>query len=309
MNSFLTRFTSTLQSLGMALLVMAVFAPAVQSQSVSGTVTDSEVGYALAGANVALYDANGRLVTGSATDIDGRYTIDANASGTFTVRARFVGYQEGEQTVTLSSGQNATADFALGQSGFELNTVVVAASRRQEKALDAPASVSVLNARQIEGSVGTSAVEALKYTMGVDMQQTGIDRREMVLRGFNNAFSGALYILTDYRHAAVPSLNLNMYSIMPSMNIDTDRVEVVRGPGSALYGAGVDQGIVHFITKDAKNDIVVGRGASPDESETEEEIRDVSDGLKTASEHGTASVWWRHPVGKRKLRCGAHSRN
>jgi iron complex outermembrane receptor protein len=72
----------------------------------------------------------------------------------------------------------------------------------------------------------------------------------VVLRGFNTAFSGATFVLTDYRQAAVPSLGVNVHSIMPSMAVDVDRVEVVRGPGSALYGPGVDSGVIHYFTKD-----------------------------------------------------------
>ena len=70
------------------------------------------------------------------------------------------------------------------------------------------------------------------------------------MRGFNNAFSGATYVLVDYRQGAVASLGVNAYNIMPLASVDLDRVEVVRGPGSALYGAGVDAGVIHFFTKD-----------------------------------------------------------
>ncbi|QXD15609.1 TonB-dependent receptor [Rhodocaloribacter litoris] len=220
-----------------------------QTASISGRVTDAVDGGPLAGANVLLLQGGG-MVTGTATDVDGRYRIAGVASGSYTLRVRFVGYQEAEVPVTLAAGENATVDVGLTQAGFELNTVIVTASRRAEKVLDAPASISVLTAREVEQSVGTNAVEALRNTTGVDMAQTGVDRREMVLRGFNNAFSGATYVLTDYRQAAVPSLGVNVYSIMPNLNIDLDRVEVVRGPGSALYGPGVDAGVVHFITKD-----------------------------------------------------------
>ncbi|MFQ6113258.1 MAG: TonB-dependent receptor plug domain-containing protein, partial [bacterium] len=66
----------------------------------------------------------------------------------------------------------------------------------------------------------------------------------------NNAFSGEAYVLTDNRQAAVASLGVNVHSIMPNMNVDLDKVEIVRGPGSALYGAGVDEGVIHYITKD-----------------------------------------------------------
>ncbi len=231
------------------LTILAAPAAWAQSASVSGTVVDATDNGPLAGANVVLLQGDA-LVTGAATDVDGRYAITDIAPGTYTLRARFVGYQEYDAELTLAPGETRALDIALSQGGIELNTVVVTASRRAEKVLDAPASISVITAREIEQSVGASSVDALRNTTGVDMAQTGIDRREMVLRGFNNAFSGATYVLTDYRQAAVPSLNVNIYSIMPNLNIDLDHIEVVRGPGSALYGAGVDAGVVHFVTKD-----------------------------------------------------------
>ena len=124
------------------------------------------------------------------------------------------------------------------------------ASRRTEKALEAPASISVLEAREITQAVAPSSDQVLLNVTGVDAAQTGIDRREIVLRGFNNAFSGEAYVLTDNRQAAVASLGVNMHSIMPNQTTDLERVEIVRGPGAALYGAGVDEGVIHYITKD-----------------------------------------------------------
>ena len=231
------------------LSVLAVPTAWAQSASLSGTVVDAGDNGPLAGANVVLLQGDA-LVTGAATDVDGRYSITDVAPGTYTLRARFVGYQEHEAELTLAPGETRTLDIALSQGGIELNTVVVTASRRAEKVLDAPASISVISAREVEQAIGTSSADALRNTTGVDMAQTGVDRREMVLRGFNNAFSGATYVLTDYRQAAVPSLGVNIYSIMPNLNIDIDHIEVVRGPGSALYGAGVDAGVIHFVTKD-----------------------------------------------------------
>lgn len=222
------RITPSLPRLLAVVVIPVILNSVAFGQTISGTVTDGDGGFPLAGANVYVLNAGGSTLAGTATDLEGMYELPVGTNGTFVVRARFVGFQEGEETVTVSTGQSITLDFILTQAGFELNTVMVTASRRQEKALDAPASISVLNTRDIEASVGTSSVEALRTTTGIDMAQTGVDRREMVLRGFNNAFSGAAYVLTDYRHAAVPSLNLNAYSILPSMNIDIDRIEVVR---------------------------------------------------------------------------------
>ena len=230
--------------LGGLLLVPAVWAQA-QTGNLYGTVTDVDDGQPLPGANVFIAGT----AAGAAADVDGNYRITGLAAGTYTVIFSFTGYQNQEIEVTVRAGQDTEQNVGLS-AGIELDPIQVTAGRRQEKTLDAPASIDVLSAREIEQDVAPSSVKALRNTTGVDMVQTGIDRHEVVLRGFNNAFSGATYILTDYRQAAVPSLGVNIHSIMPNMSVDVERVEVVRGPGSALYGAGVDAGVVHYFTKD-----------------------------------------------------------
>lgn len=233
-------------------LLLGLLAPAAWAQTATlfGVVSDATDGLPLAGANVILTSDGTTMVDGTASNIDGNYRMEGIQPGSYVLVVRFVGYREVAIPVTLSAGQTEQIDFELGQIGFDLDAVVVTASRQAEKVLDAPASISVLSAREVQQDVAPSSVEALRNTTGVDMAQTGVDRREVVLRGFNNAFSGATYVLTDYRQSAVPSLGVNIYSLMPGMTIDIERVEVVRGPGSALYGAGVDAGVVHFITQD-----------------------------------------------------------
>ena len=224
---------------------------AQQTATISGVVTDAENGESLAGATVILTIAGQTgIVGGDAADVDGSFSIQNLAAGSYTLTVRYVGYNESQNDVTLTAGQTTTLNVELSQGGLDLNTIVISASRQAEKALDAPASISVLDAREIESDVVQSSISVLRNTTGVDVAQTGVDRSEVVLRGFNNAFGGSAYILTDYRQSATPSLNVNLHSIMPNMPIDLERVEVVRGPGSALYGPGVDEGVVHYITKD-----------------------------------------------------------
>lgn len=240
-----------LVALFVVLFASAEIATAQQTAALTGHVTDAGENLPLSGANVLLLDAeNDALVTGGATDSDGRYSITGIAPGSYTLAVRFVGFQEVRRSVTLAEGETRTIDVDLQPSGLDLNTIVVSASRQAEKVLDAPASISVLDARDIEQDIVPSSAAILRNTAGVDMAQTGIDRYEIVLRGFNNAFSGATYVLTDYRQGAIASLGVNAYQMMPIAQIDLDRIEVVRGPGSALYGAGVDAGVIHFLTKD-----------------------------------------------------------
>ncbi len=235
-----------------AALVCSNFSPLLaQKGQLSGKVTDAESGEPLPGANIVVRPASGDGVqTGDASDVDGNFTVRGLDAGTYFVSASFIGYQKKEfASVSIGAGEQKTLDIALTPSAIRVNAISVSASRRPQKTLEAPAAITVLEAADIRAEIAPSAVSVLKNTPGLDMSNTGIDRREVVLRGFNNAFSGATYILTDYRQAAVPSLGVNVHSIMPNLTIDLDRVEVVRGPGSALYGAGVDAGVIHYITR------------------------------------------------------------
>ncbi len=235
------------------LLAFAACAPrSAQAQataSIRGVVTDASAASPLQDANLALL-LDGAVIAGAASEADGSYEIAGVPPGNYVFSVRFVGYEEVQSLVSLQPGESFTANVALRPTGFDLNAVIVSASRGSEKALDAPASISVLTARDIEIDALADPVMLLRNVTGVDMAQTGVNRHEVVLRGFNNAFSGATHVMIDYRKAAVASLGVNDFSMMPLTQIDLERVEVVRGPGSALFGAGVDAGVIHFISKD-----------------------------------------------------------
>ena len=229
-----------------ALLCLPASQLFAQTGTVFGLVTDESSSDVLVGASVSILG----LQRGSATDGEGNYLISDLSPGEYTLRASFVGFQSSEVEITIESGADLEVNFAL-QPGIDLDPIQVTSGRRQEKLLDAPASIDVVTARELETHVDPTTVKALRNVTAVNMVQTGIDRYEVVLRAFNNVFSGATHVLTDYRHAGAASIGVNIHSIMPNLGMDVERIEVVRGPGSALYGAGVDAGVVHYISKDA----------------------------------------------------------
>ena len=240
---------TTKKIFGVVLFVLFFVSPSwvyAQSASVTGIVTDSETSLPLFGANV-VHVGSGQ---GTATDETGQYTLEGLPEGAGVVRVSYTGYRSIEIEVNLSGVETHTLDVGL-VSGVDLEQIQVTASRRQEKVLDAPASIDVILAEDLARAVVPSTIMSLRTVTGLDMVQTGIDRNEVVLRGFSNVFSGATLVLTDYRDAGSPSIGVNLHNLMPNISVDLDRVEVVRGPGSALYGAGVDAGVIHYITKDA----------------------------------------------------------
>ena len=107
------------------LLVLIEIPRIANAQTVTGTVTDAADAFTLPGATITITDGSETMVGGVATDIDGRYLVSLSAPGTYSVTARFVGYQEQISSVTVSGSVTVTVDFALSQTGFELNTVVI----------------------------------------------------------------------------------------------------------------------------------------------------------------------------------------
>ena len=132
---------------------------------------------------------------------------------------------------------------------FYGDQIIVSASRRREKVLDAPASVAVVESEAVQTQRGLSAADYIVGLAGVDNAQTGLFQANTVARGFNNVFSGTLLTLVDNRITRVPSLRFNAHHFIPITNHDVDRVEVVLGPGSALYGPNSANGVMHIITR------------------------------------------------------------
>jgi iron complex outermembrane receptor protein len=232
-------------SLLFGLSVCTVFA---QTATLRGKVTDAQTGEALPQANVQVTAAG--VQTGGASNLNGEYEVPNLAAGTYTVAASFVGYDRKViEKVTVAAGETKVLNIALTGTGITLNPVVTTASRRQEKILDAPASVSVLEATQIRGRPATTATDYLRGLPAVDISTNGIAQSNVVVRGFNNIFSTTLLSLTDNRYANVPSLRLNAYNFLPTSGDDISRIEVVSGPGAALYGPNSANGVMHIITR------------------------------------------------------------
>jgi outer membrane receptor for ferrienterochelin and colicins len=103
--------------------------------------------------------------------------------------------------------------------------------------------------RDIVGRATTNPSDLVSAIGPVHTIKAGLQSSHVVVRGFNNVFSGALHMLTDYRLAGVPSLRVNLMHFIPSVDEDLERIEVVLGPSSALYGPNTANGIIHYITK------------------------------------------------------------
>ena len=222
---------------------------AQENGSLEGTVRDVD-GEPLPIANVVVQGPVLETVMGATTDLDGNYHVGSVPPGTFQVIVSYIGYREVIRSgVQIRSGQRVKLDFILQPEAFLLNQRIISASRRPEKVLEAPASVAVLEAEEVRDRAVLGVADYAKELPGVDFAQTGMAQNNTVVRGFNNVFSGALLTLVDNRIARVPSLRFNANNFIPLTGDDIERIEVILGPGSALYGPNSANGVMHIITR------------------------------------------------------------
>lgn len=217
----------------------------------SGRVTLAPGDAPVQGARVQVFTYPGNVAVGSTTTgADGRYRLPGLRAGTYAVVVTRIGFQLRRiETVRVSEGEVATANVGLSELASTLDAVVVTSSRAPEKVLDAPASISVVNAERIERTPAVTVVDQVRNQPGIHATQGGVAQTNVVARGFNNAFSGSLLMLQDYRFAGVPSLRVNVPFLSMSPSEDIERVEVLLGPAAALYGPNSANGVMHVITK------------------------------------------------------------
>ncbi|HEX8440681.1 TonB-dependent receptor domain-containing protein [Archangium sp.] len=126
---------------------------------------------------------------------------------------------------------------------------VVTASRRAQSALEAPNATSVITAEDIRLSGATTLPELLRRVPGAEVMMLGQGSANVSLRGFNERISNKVLVLVDGRSEYQDFLGTTLWSSMPVELADIERIEVIRGPGSALYGANAMLGVVNIITR------------------------------------------------------------
>ena len=231
------------------LLPVIFFSLAVVAQTgkIIGKVTNADA-EALNGATVSLKGSN----YSTTSNYDGTFSLEAKA-GKQTLLISYVGFAEVSKVVNVIAGQNTTVDFMLTNFMKMGDEVVITASKRPEKITRAPASVSILTSKDFD-QVSSFNVGALASRLqGVEFVRTGVTGVGINARGFNNAFNAKILQMTDGRNSMMAGGSGLAAGIMNTVTKeDIDRLEVVLGPNSALYGPNAHNGVANTITKDPR---------------------------------------------------------
>jgi len=246
-----------LSLLALFLLPLGVFA---QGVSISGVVTDANNGDPLPGTNVIIVE----LQKGAATNIDGEYTINDVPSGTYTLRANFVGYQRFQTTIEVGNS-DIVLDIELALDVVGLEDVVVTAQgiQREKRALGY--AVSTVNSEDVAGEGDSDITRALKGSVpGVNITQTsGVSgtATDIIIRGYNTLTGSnrPLFIVDGVQFNANTNATSNfadggaLQTSSRFLDIDPNNIEsisVLKGlSATTIYGEQGRNGVVLITTK------------------------------------------------------------
>lgn len=226
----------------LAFVAVILFGSVYSQNQISGSVMDADNMDGLPGVNVVIDGTN----IGTVTDFDGNFVINTNQDIPLTLVVSYVGYSAQRVDVT-SAGQDINVSLSAGQN---LEEIIVSASRRAQKVTDAPASVSVISARQIENSAQVAEPSRILVSVpGVQIQQQTANSLNIEMRAGSGVFGTSTYVMRDNRGLITPAAG-TFFSFQQGLsNLDLASVEVVRGAAGVLYGPGVTSGVVHFRSK------------------------------------------------------------
>lgn len=224
-----------------AVLLLGVSTGSAWAQSVSGRILDED-GAPLPGVNV-LIEGTSR---GTASDVDGRYEVGDLPPGVVVVRFSAIGFHVETRTVRLMDGETTVLDMVLRWKTLLSDEVVVTASRREQPALSVPVSVSVLSTEDLARRNTVVLDEALRTVSGVNILGNQINVRGS--SGFAYNTGSRVLLMLDGMPLLTPDSDGVPLEALPTSEIK--QIEVLKGPGSALYGGGALGGVVNVITRD-----------------------------------------------------------
>jgi iron complex outermembrane recepter protein len=221
------------------LFAMLFFSISVFAQnSINGKIYDKETSEPLGG--VAVFITNTQ--TGAVTDNNGAFTISSEQPFD-SVDVHYMGYQA--QRVKAEQGKNL--NIALIPSSYNMQEVVITASRDAQTRADAPMAISKLSAITINDAKATQIVELINKVPGVAMLNYNNEQHGMSIR---QPMGTNAYFL--YMEDGIPLRPMGVFNhnALIEMNIFAiSNIEVVKGPASSLYGPEAVGGAINFITQ------------------------------------------------------------
>ena len=211
--------------------------------NIRGSVVDSKTQQPLSHASVLVV---GTVIT-TTTDAEGHYALNNLPLGKVKIEVRSAGYRTLRQEVTTERNYTAEQNFELTPDEIALDEVVVSANRSLTLRRESPVIVNVLDTKLFESTHSTTLVQGLNFQPGVRTEDncTNCGFSQVRINGLDGHYS---QILVDSRPVFTALQGVYGLEQIPANMVE--RVEIVRGGGSALFGASAIGGTINIITKE-----------------------------------------------------------
>ncbi len=205
--------------------------------NISGHIKDQHTQENLIGVSVYIND----LKKGSVSDQYGHYQIDKLKPGKYLVEISYVGYNSLIQSFNIT--KDTSIDIMLHEATRELSTVVVTAVTRSTELSRSPIAITSLDRNGMNENSSTNLIDALKNIPGINQITTGASISKPIIRGlgYNRVITLADGIRQEGQQwGDEHGIEIDEYSV--------DNIEIVKGPGSLMYGSDGIAGVINFIS-------------------------------------------------------------
>ena len=208
-----------------------------------GTVVDSVSKEPLIGVNIIILGTT----MGTTSDLQGHFELRKIPTGRYKIKSTIMGYRSQMVDAQILPSQTTSIHFKMKETVLEMPALVVTAGKKAQSFQDVPNSVSLISAREIERRNRTYLNEVLDYTPGVNVIEGDVNIRGS--SGFSLGAGSRVLLLVDGIPMMPGDSGDIKWDLIPLSQIE--RVEIVKGAGSALYGSYALGGVINIITKKA----------------------------------------------------------
>ncbi|WP_435369024.1 TonB-dependent receptor, partial [Parabacteroides goldsteinii] len=211
--------------------------------NIVGHILDKKTGEHLSFINVFL---KGTTI-GTSTDATGHYYLKNLPEGKYTLVMKTLGFKTVEKPITLKKGKTLEINFEAEEDLVSLDGVVVSANRNETTRRLAPSLVNVLDSKTFETTHATSLADGLNFQPGVRVENNcqNCGFQQVRINGLEGPYT---QILVDSR--PIFSALTGVYGLEQIPANMIERVEIMRGGGSALFGSSAIAGTINIITKE-----------------------------------------------------------
>ena len=220
--------------------------PAKDGNTIKGHIIEKKTEEDLPFATILIVETG----QGMAADETGHFTFKNIPAGEYTLRVQLVGFLTQEKKVTVSNEFGVNLHFEMEEDNVMMEEVVVSANRNEVSRKEAPVVVNVMSAKLFEMVNSTDLAKSLNFQSGLRVENScqNCAFPQVRINGLEGPYS---QILINSR--PIVSALSGVYGLEQIPTNMIERVEVVRGGGSALFGANAVGGTINIITKDPIN--------------------------------------------------------